>query len=247
MRKIMGRSFKWVFPALALAAGAGCDSGGAASTGGPTTAAAALKPCGPDGLIDDAEDNNNKVAVVGGRGGYWYTYGDKIGSTITPAKGGTFTMSPGGANDSKFAAEIKGKVGDADQPPDYLNDGMGFGFVDPKATYDASKYKGITFWAKKTGAGTTGKVRVKVPDINTDPAGKVCTDACFNDFGADIEVTEAWKQYSFAWSDLTQQMGWGSPSPPAITPSKLFGIQWQVNTPGANFDVSVDDVAFLCP
>lgn len=243
----MGRSFMWVFPALTLLGGAGCDSGGAASTGGPTTAAAALKPCGPDGLIDDGEDNNNKVAVVGGRGGYWYTYGDKIGSTISPAKGGTFTMSPGGANDSKFAAEMKGKVGDADQPPDYLNDGMGFGFVDPKATYDASKYKGITFWAKKTGAGTTGKVRVKVPDINTDPAGKVCTDACFNDFGADIEVTEAWKQYSFAWSDLTQQMGWGSPSPPAITPSKLFGIQWQVNTPGANYDVSVDDVAFLCP
>jgi endoglucanase len=243
----MGRSFIWVFPALALAASAGCDSTpGAASGGGPSSAAASLKPCGPDGIIDDGEDNNNKVAAVSGRGGYWYVFGDKLGSTLTPAKGGTFTMSPGGANDSKFAAEVKGKIGAADQPPEYLFAGMGFSFLDPKAPYDASKYKGITFWAKKTGAGTTGKVRLKVPDINTDPAGKVCTDACFNDFGADIELTEAWTKYSFAWNDLLQESGWGSPSPPAITPAKLFGLQWQVKAPGADYDFSVDDIGFLC-
>jgi hypothetical protein len=42
-------------------------------------------------------------------------------------------------------------------------------------------------------------------------------------------------------------MGWGSPSPPAITESKLYGIQFQVNEPAADYDIWVDDLEFLCP
>jgi hypothetical protein len=150
--------------------GVGCDPGGA-SGATPSAQAVNLKSCGPDGLIDDAEDNNNRVAVVSGRGGYWYTYTDKLQSTILPAPGGTYTMSPGGANGSKYAANMKGKIGGADQPPLYLSVGMGTGFTDPRATYDASKYKGIAFWAKK-GAGSTGKVRLKVPGREHGPSGQ---------------------------------------------------------------------------
>jgi endoglucanase len=222
----------------------GCEEGAPTPV---TAAAASLKSCGPDGLIDNGEDNNNQIAPVSGRGGYWYTYGDKLGSTINPpTTGGSFTMSAGGANNSKFSANMKGKMAPADQPPLYLSVGMGVNFVNPKGTYDSSKYKGITFWAKK-GANSIGAVRLKVPDINTDPQGKVCTDACYNDFGADLNLTDTWTKYSFAWSDLHQQSGWGSPTPPAITPDKLFGIQFQVNTGGADYDISVDDVEFLCP
>jgi endoglucanase len=225
---------------LALAAGcAASESGGA----GGTTAASALKSCGPEGLIDDGEDSNNKIAGVAGRGGYWYTFVDKIGTTTSPS--GTFKMEPGGANNSKFAARFKGKIGAADQPPNYLFAGMGLNFVDPKNQYDASKYKGIGFWAKK-GGGATGKVRMKVPDVNSDPAGKVCTDGCFNDFGADLDLTDQWTHYAFSWSDLHQLPGWGSPSPDAITPQKLYGIQFQVNQPSADYDVWIDDLEFLC-
>jgi endoglucanase len=241
----MGPSLKWMLPTLAvMVMSAGCEDGPAAP-GATSPAAATLKSCGPDGLIDDAEDNNNRVAAVSGRGGYWYTYTDKLGSTIAPAAGGTFSMSPGGANGSKFAGNMKGKIAAADQPPLYLSIGMGMGLVD-KGTYDASKYKGIAFWAKK-GPGSTSKVRLKIPDINTDPQGKVCTEACFNHFGADLELTETWTKYTFAWADLHQLPGWGSPSPTAITESKLFGIQFQVNDPGADYDVWVDDLEFLCP
>ena len=35
-----------------------------------------MKECGPDGVIDDFEDNNNQISVIGDRGGYWYTYAD---------------------------------------------------------------------------------------------------------------------------------------------------------------------------
>ena len=58
------------------------------------------------------EDNNNQITVIGERGGYWYTYADKDGSTVWPVpgdQGGTFTMVEGG-HDSKYAAEMKGKL-----------------------------------------------------------------------------------------------------------------------------------------
>src|SRR5262245_2058228 len=75
----------------------------------------ALKECDAEGLIDDFEDNNNQINIAGDRGGYWYTYADKEGSTVWPVegdKGGTFTVVAGG-NNSKFAANMKGKLAPA--------------------------------------------------------------------------------------------------------------------------------------
>ena len=40
--------------------------------------------------------------------------------------------------------------------------------------------------------------------------------------------------------------GWGNPRKPHITPSKLFGIQFQVNVPSANYDIFIDDLKFIC-
>src|SRR5664279_4001178 len=105
--------------------------------------AAALKECGPDGVIDDFEDNNNQISVIGDRGGYWYTYADKEGSTVWPEqgdKGGTFTVVEGG-HESKFAVNVKGKL--AAKPIVYA--AMGLNFRDPKEPFDASAYVGIAF------------------------------------------------------------------------------------------------------
>jgi hypothetical protein len=44
---------------------------------------------------------------------------------------------------------------------------------------------------------------------------------------------------------MAQQPDWGLPRRRAIDKSKLYGIQWQVNTPGANIDIWVDDVEFV--
>jgi endoglucanase len=117
-------------------------------------------------------------------------------------------------------------------------------FVDPKGPYDASKYAGISFWAKKA-ENSTGKVRLKVPDTNTDPDGSVCTE-CFNDFGGDLNVTTDWKQYIFPWKAMKQMPGWGNPRKPHVTPSKIYGVQFQVNVPSANYDIFVDDLKFIC-
>ena len=89
----MKRDAQVLFPAFVFrvfVAGTALVSSGACVPPGarPETAqGAALKECGPDGVIDDFEDNNNQINVVGDRGGYWYTYADKEGSTVWPEAG----------------------------------------------------------------------------------------------------------------------------------------------------------------
>jgi hypothetical protein len=201
------------------------------------------KECPPEFSVDDAEDNNNQVLLRGGRSGYWYTFVDKAGSTISPPTQIAFLMSPGGANGSRYAPRMMGKVSATGQP---LFAGMGFSFTDPKAAFDASAFAGISFYAK-VGVGSTGDVRVKVPDVSTDPAGKVCSE-CFNDFGADLRLTGEWQKYAIAFASMRQMDGWGVPHATAIDRSKVYGIQWQVTQPGATYDVWVDSVQFTgCP
>jgi endoglucanase len=194
-----------------------------------------------EGLISDGETNSNQIADIKNRGGYWYTFSDDGNTSVTPEtgkKGGTFAMSPGGANGTKFAARMSGSVGT--QGNTYA--GLGLNFVDPKGMYNASKYKGVTFWAKK-GPGSTGNVRLKVPDVATEPDGKICT-GCYNDFGMDLKLTDDWVQYTIPFTSMKQLKGWGSPHTDGIDSSKLFGMQWQVNEPGAQFDIWIDEIAF---
>ena len=213
-----------------------------AASSGPVALPAGFKDCGPDGMLDDGEDGNNQNMAVGNRGGYWYTFRDKKGTVIEPVAGedgGTFAMSEGG-HGGQFAARFHGKIGTGAP----LFGGMGMNFVDPKASYDASKYAGISFWARRA-ENSTPKVRLKLPDGNTDPDGGACTE-CFNDFGGDLVLTPEWKMYIYPWSAAKQMPGWGNPRKPHINPAKVYGIQFQVNVPSANYDIYVDDLKFIC-
>lgn len=223
----------------------GCVAlGGCRKRVDPTSADTANSPegraCPPaEGMISDGE-NQNQVTVIKGRGGYWYTFLDKSGSSISPTpgeQGGTFAMTPGGANGSPNAARMHGQIGGGD----VVYAGMGLNFVDPKGQYDASAYQGITFWAKK--AAGSGNMRVKVPDVNTDPDGKVCSE-CFNDFGMDLVLTDQWQQYTLPFASMKQVKGWGNPIKSNIEPKTLYGIQFQVNEKNTPFDIWVDDIQF---
>jgi endoglucanase len=222
----------------------GAGNSGVAQAGPPPGPATVPdKDCPADFVIDDAEDNNNQVKQAGGRNGYWYTYADKQGTTISPPAHTKFLMSQGGAKDSKYSAHMLGKISANGDP---LFGGMGFSFTDPKGPYDASKYTGISFWAK-VGPGSTKTLRLKVPDVNTDPDGKVCKE-CFNDFGADLTLTDQWKKYTLPFASLKQMKDWGDPNPASINKSKLYGMQWQVNDSGASYDIWIDEVQFTgCP
>jgi endoglucanase len=193
-------------------------------------------------MISDGE-SMNKTNFVEGRGGYWYTFSDAKdngGSDIWPlagALGGTFEMSEGGANNTKHSARMKGSVGGGD----VVYTGMGMNFVDPAGPYDASKYGGIGFWAKKNSAESTGHIRLKVPDVQTDKAGGLCHQ-CFNDHGIDMNLTTEWVYYTVPWRAMKQE-DWG-PKDNGIDSSSIYGVQFQVKEPGATFDISVDEIRF---
>lgn len=203
---------------------------------------AAGKACPAEAKIEDGEDNNNQVIVQDGRSGYIYTYVDPEGSTIDPAGGAQFVMSPGGANGSQFALHISGQLASSS----VVYAAMGMNFADPKGPYDASKYQGVSFFAKK-GPGSTSKVRIKMPDKNTDPDGGVC-GACSNDFGMQLTLSEEWQRFIVPFSALKQESGWGNPRPRSLAAEAVYALQFQVNDKGKPFDVWIDDLAFTgCP
>ncbi len=200
------------------------------------------KTCEVVEMIEDAENADNQVIKAGNRNGYIYTYVDKEGTTVEPQAGelgGTFVMAEGGAKGSGYALRMTGTIATAS----ITYAGMGMNFLDPKGVYDASQYDGISFFIRKA-PETTARVRLKVPDKNTDPDGGVCQE-CFNDFGTDMTVKDEWTQYIVPWSAMTQMQGWGNPRPPAIEPATVTSIQFQVADKGQNFDVWVDNVAFI--
>jgi endoglucanase len=187
----------------------------------------------PGGLVEDGEDGDGQTIKHEGRGGYWFTFADALGSTISPK--GPFQMAEGGPSGSKFAARMKGKIA---ATGDSVYVGMGFALSDPRGLYDASKYKGVTFWGKGP-----GKVRFKAPDVNTDPSGDRCDD-CYNDFGVDIYFSDQWTRYTIPFEQLQQNPGWGDRAP-EVAKDKLFALQWQFNTNDAEYDIWIDQVSFV--
>lgn len=203
--------------------------------------AQAPQTCERKATVDDFDDHDDQILVQEGRGGYAYTFADKEGTTISPPES-KFTVEHGGPSGSKYAVHIKGKLAGSGET--YA--GVGLDFRNPRKLYDASRYKGIAFMARAE-AGSTTRVRFSVPDVNTDPDGKVCT-ACFNNFGISVDLTEEWTRFEVPWAELKQEGGWGKPRPDAIEPGKVIGVQWQVATPGSSFDIWIDNVTFTgCP
>jgi endoglucanase len=198
--------------------------------------------CKIGAVIEDGEDANNQLKKLEGRSGYIYTFGDDAKTVIFPPRGADFPMERGGALGSAYSLRVRGKVGDKG----LVYGGLGLNFVDPRRPYDASKYAGITFLARRA-PSTAAVIRLKLPDANTDPDGKVCTE-CFNDFGADVTLTEAWERYVIPFDYLKQLPDWGAPRPSKVDTKRIYSIQFQVSEPSAAFDFYIDDLMFAgCP
>lgn len=218
--------------ALTLALG-GCITSPVSDYGATGAAKEArLSDC-PNGLIDDLEDGNAQVTELDGRNGYWFTFVDPWGSTVQPK--GHFQVSEEGVNGGKHVAKAWGKLA---EEGDSLYAGLGFAFTNPKTPYDASRAKGIRFWAKGP-----GRIRLKVPDRNTAPEGDRCTD-CYNDFGVDLYLQDEWVRYTVPFDRMKQQPGWGDRAP-AIDSSGLLSVQWLFGTAGRQFEISIDRVELV--
>jgi hypothetical protein len=140
------------------------------------SAAVLLAGCGGDStkpsedLIADFTTDNGLNPADGRQGGF-YVYGDPNG-TFDPPKVGedpypidSATGNPNGSGPGSFHTKATGfSVWGAAMGTDFMPKEGDF-----KGTYDASKYKGVSFWAK---AGATLKgVQVSFPDIYTDAKG----------------------------------------------------------------------------
>jgi hypothetical protein len=218
--------------------GPGNNGGSGGSSMGPS----GNSPSGNIDMIDDMEDGDASILRTGDRNGAWFSIHDDTPGSLWPPPDSPFVMSPLAqprgtskisvrANGSGFsswgaAVGVVLKIDDAKQP----------------VFYDASAYKGITFWAK-IGDNSTTSLRVDFPDKNTFATGGVCQGMECNDhFGESISsLGQAWKQFTIAFSEL-KQSNFGKQQP-ALDAAHLAGIQFEFGK-DAMFYVLIDDLAF---
>jgi endoglucanase len=217
--------------------GGGCITTPASETGWSGRAREATPgACSGDGagLIEDGEDGDKRGLVREGRGGYWFSFVDSSGSTLQPQ--GDFKLESPGHQGSLHAARMRGRTAASG---DSVYAGIGLSLTDPRGPYDASRYDGISFWAKGP-----GHVRLEIPDGYTAPEGRKCKD-CYNDFGIELALAAGWQRYTVKFEWLAQRQGWGDPRA-ELTRSELYAIEWQFGTPAREFDVWIDDLRFTC-
>lgn len=122
---------------------------------------------GPDELIADFQDDN-KLSPADGRRGSFYVYGDGKGRFEPPKadNGGYPIDQDNGNSQCSGAGSFHTKAsGFADWGAAISTDFMAKSGT-TKGTYDASRYRGVSFWARAS-APLTG-VKVSFPDIYTD-------------------------------------------------------------------------------
>jgi len=210
-------------------------TGGTSGTGGITCSGLASN----EELIDDLNDGDRFIPSVNGRAGAWSDSHDSSPSgKMYPDPNTGFTPSDTGDPCRKFAAYVTG-TGYVLWGADFW-----FGLGSP---YDASKYKGFSFWAR-IDAGTSSGLRVAFPDKDTQPDGNNCQTsvssgptACFDHYGYRYTLNSTWTKYTVTFSQLTQD-GWGHAGT-AFDPASLYEVLFQIPV-NATFGVWIDDVAF---
>jgi hypothetical protein len=120
---------------------------------------------------------------------------------------------------------------------------MGFNLTNPIVAYDLTQggvYSGITFDAMAA-TGTLTAVRFEVSDLNSDTYGGICT-VCTDYPGSNLAFTNSWAPYSVSFASMTQ-MGYGVPVEAHLNAANAFTISWVVNSAGATFNFSVDNIS----
>ena len=215
--------------------GSSPSTGGTPATQQPATCPSPAWKGGTNPIIDDFEDGDGGIVPVDNRIGWWFAASDGTAGTMTPAPNTTFNPSTPGRPNNGYALHVAGSG--------FTSWGslVGTSLVVAKSSqcpFDASAFKGITFWAKGTG---TLRAQVTISATETVANGGTCTAKCDDVHGAPVRLGAGWQQYSYRWIDLTQQ-GWGTAV--AFDPKTI--LAFQLNSPqNTQFDYWIDDVAFL--
>jgi hypothetical protein len=197
---------------------------------------------GPDDVIETFEDNDGRIAMLGGRQGPWHSFAESGCSNQQPPQSGPFAPQTGGANSTMYAAHSSGsgcgKFG-----------GIGFELDNATTTpqsmqsmaYNASAYRGISFWAKGN-----ANLRVEFGQkafLPTENGGS-CTSSCWNVYGSrkvqGMVPMSDWKQFTVLFSELDREDGTKTP---AFDPSQLISVAFKHE--GAAFDFWLDEIQFV--
>jgi hypothetical protein len=217
----------------------GCSSG---AKGTPSDGGRDLHADGPlctasdDDLISDFTMDNGVHQVDGRRGG-WYTYADKSGlGTLTPPEGGNAApdlttgnsscSGPGSLHVTAINFTDWGAATGVDITGKVADDGGSL----VKGTYDASRYRGIAFWAKA--AVPIKFVQVKFTDPWTDlpsvlPADQRCV------FDATMSAKNC--------SPYIVKFGYGNETDPTVASDYPRYTSYKVDTSWKRFEVLFAD------
>jgi hypothetical protein len=213
----------------------GGASGGVVSTGGTSRPGSLASN---EELIDDMNDGDRFLAKAGARVGAWKVSNDGTpGGTMYPDPNSPFVPTDTGDPEFKFAIYVKATGFTSDYSSSFS---LGLG-----APYNASKYTGISFWAKSD-AGSQ-YARALFPDKDTDPDAGLCSmsgpasNRCYDHYGYRFQFAPGWNKYIINWKNLTQD-GWGRKGN-SFDPSTLFEIIFQFPE-NATYAVWLDNLAF---
>ena len=138
----------------------------------------------------------------------------------------------------------------------------------PAQSVDVSAYAGVTFWAMAA-PGKVMTIRVQLTDVNVDPRGGICNaadpaddSACYNHFGVSVPLTDEFRRYSVAFSELRQNSTWGFRTASGLPDlERVYHLGFEVSNhpcdvsmgamcaggsnPPLSFDFWIDDLYFV--
>ncbi|WP_437808570.1 hypothetical protein [Sorangium sp. So ce1078] len=116
-------------------------------------------------------------------------------------------------------------------------------FVNSDDYYDASAYRGVTFWARAE-EGSSRRLKVMFVDRQTRHMGGICdneNDRCNDHFHKHVTLANDWKHFKVPAECLGQE-GFGEQfDAPAL--DQLWGLYFSFG-PRQEFELWIDDVAF---
>jgi hypothetical protein len=212
----------------------------AASAPAPSGPCAAARPPGDVALLDDFEDNDNKVFKAFQREGWWFSATDPTaGATLVPA--GEFRPEALPESEAKPDNRYAAHLAASGQKEWGATWGSTLRWVDQgvRCPYNASAFSGIKFRAK--GQGTIRLV-LGQPATMPSESGGVCTEKCYDTHGKVIFLTDKWEEYVVPW-DRVQQEGWGTDA--RFDPARLIQVGFKVDIKHLPVDFWLDDVEFV--
>jgi hypothetical protein len=224
--------------------GSVADEGGTSAAGQPGAAGEpdagepSALPTEAFELIDDVEGPFPSLPARDGRNGGWYTVHDGSNGEVT-APSATALQPVRGS--SHFAAGVSG-AGFTDWGAQ-----LGVSLMSPAAGYDASRYCGIRFLVKGSGAGWS----LLVSDGSSVPQGGVCVEGsldpeqgCYNFVGKSFGVSGEWQEVKVRFDELRLLEHPGSAR--RLDASALYDIVFNFYAAeGSAFQLLVDDLSFI--